>query len=609
MNIKSFLSRLDGVKQVNGQWQAKCPAHDDSRPSLSVAEDDGKILIHCHAGCSHSEILRAMRIDETELFEDDNTLDDLSKDINYNSPNKKINRSKKNKWKKLDLNDIEAKPIPEDSQAMDYLNKRGFSTSTVRYFDLMVNKEGNIVFPYYDPDGQLTFLKYRPPHKITSDYDGPKSWREKNTKPIFWNEDKIDINEPLVITEGEMDNLALYEAGVENVTSVPSGASDLTVLETSYDWIDQFNQIIIWPDQDEKGLKLLDNLATRLGKWRCRVVQSDYKDANVHLYKEGEESVCKAIDKAEDMAGGIVRVSEVDDYDPRDEERIQSTLPLINEVTGGFGFGEVSIWTGKSGHGKSTFILNEIASALDQDYPVLLYNGEYTDSKIRYWTELILAGDTNVGIDDSGKRDIPFVKSSVRGHIREWYADSYFLYDTTQGDNIKELLETFKYAVGRYGCKLFIVDNLMKAVFASRSSGNWDRYQLQSELVGMLVDFAKSFDVHVMLVAHPKKTDGKIDDLRGISGHADITNRTDLVFSVKKIEEEEISKDKTLEYADRKNGIPRDKGVVRILKNRPIGPTGHRIILKFDEKTKRFAQRGAERENSLNRVYQWKDSF
>ena len=70
MSIESLLSKLDKVK-VRGKanWQACCPAHDDKGPSLSIRElDDGRVLVHCFAGCSPSEIVQAVGMELSDLF-------------------------------------------------------------------------------------------------------------------------------------------------------------------------------------------------------------------------------------------------------------------------------------------------------------------------------------------------------------------------------------------------------------------------------------------------------------------------------------------------------------------------------------------------------------
>ena len=50
MTIEDFLTRLDGVKRTGRGWQAKCPAHDDRSPSLSIREGELGVLLHCFAG-------------------------------------------------------------------------------------------------------------------------------------------------------------------------------------------------------------------------------------------------------------------------------------------------------------------------------------------------------------------------------------------------------------------------------------------------------------------------------------------------------------------------------------------------------------------------------
>lgn len=70
MSVDTLLSRLDKVKPTGrGRWQARCPAHDDRGPSLAVRElDDGRVLIHCFAGCAATEIVAAVSLPMEALF-------------------------------------------------------------------------------------------------------------------------------------------------------------------------------------------------------------------------------------------------------------------------------------------------------------------------------------------------------------------------------------------------------------------------------------------------------------------------------------------------------------------------------------------------------------
>jgi hypothetical protein len=70
--IERMLSMLTKVKGRNGSWTARCPAHDDKGPSLAVREgEDGRVLLHCFAGCETANVLGAIGMDMTDLFPPD----------------------------------------------------------------------------------------------------------------------------------------------------------------------------------------------------------------------------------------------------------------------------------------------------------------------------------------------------------------------------------------------------------------------------------------------------------------------------------------------------------------------------------------------------------
>jgi len=70
--IENLISRLDKVKGRNGSWTARCPAHADKGPSLAVREnEDGRILLHCFAGCETANVLGAVGMDMSDLFPPD----------------------------------------------------------------------------------------------------------------------------------------------------------------------------------------------------------------------------------------------------------------------------------------------------------------------------------------------------------------------------------------------------------------------------------------------------------------------------------------------------------------------------------------------------------
>ena len=70
MSADNLLQRLEKVKKTGtDKWSARCPAHDDKGPSLAIRElDDGRVLLHCFAGCGAAEVLDALGMEFSELY-------------------------------------------------------------------------------------------------------------------------------------------------------------------------------------------------------------------------------------------------------------------------------------------------------------------------------------------------------------------------------------------------------------------------------------------------------------------------------------------------------------------------------------------------------------
>lgn len=70
MSVETLLDRLQGVKGCGpGRWKAQCPAHEDRRPSLSIKHTDGRTLVYCFAGCEANDVLAAVGLSLSDLFD------------------------------------------------------------------------------------------------------------------------------------------------------------------------------------------------------------------------------------------------------------------------------------------------------------------------------------------------------------------------------------------------------------------------------------------------------------------------------------------------------------------------------------------------------------
>ncbi len=477
------------------------------------------------------------------------------------------------------------KPDAPKEKVVAYLKKRGFGPATWERRGVGEYK-GAIAMPYFE-NGKLVLMKFRPAQK-----PGPKEkkgWREEGGKAVFWGMDLCKPDKPLVIVEGEMDALALDEAGIENVVSVPNGAEDLTCVENCWKWLDRFKHVILWVDNDEPGQKLERNLIQRLGTWRCNVVRHRRKDANEVLLYDGKQAVIDAVAGAVVVPmEGLISLAEVPMLDYRDVVRVRSGIRGMDKVIGGFMMGELSVWTGINSSGKSTLLGQLLLEAIDQGFGVCAYSGELPARVFRYWIDLQAAGPQYLEMRHDVIRgcDVPHVNPDVAQKIRSWYRDNFYLYDSFGAAKDSKIIEVFEYASMRYGCKVFMVDNLMTTVF---SDSDRDFYRQQSSFIGQLKDFAHRQDVHVHVVAHPRKAQGRLTKM-DVSGSGDITNRADNVFSVHRCSKEE----------ERENSC---NTMVDIFKNRFSGQQDVSVQLIFNDSCKRFCMAGDPA--GINKKYGW----
>src|SRR3990172_5792631 len=171
----------------------------------------------------------------------------------------------------------EVKINTPSTRVEQYLAKRKISAETIKKRQVG-EKDGNMVFPYYDENNELVFVKYRPARKI--ERGERKAWREPGGKPILYGMNLCKFDKPLIITEGECDALAVEEAGISNAVSVPSGAKDFTWIDNCWDWFNEFEWIVLFGDADIPGEEMVKQICMKLGEERCFIVEQKYKDAN-----------------------------------------------------------------------------------------------------------------------------------------------------------------------------------------------------------------------------------------------------------------------------------------------------------------------------------------
>lgn len=480
---------------------------------------------------------------------------------------------------------------PPSQSLIDYLATRKISKATADKYKVGSDGIGNICFPYIR-NGERVAVKYRPARKLEKGEQ--KMFRETGTDTTtLFGMQLVDVLKPLIITEGEFDCLSLSEAGAANPVSVPNGSKDLGWIEVNWDWLDQFKEIIICGDTDAPGHEMTRNLVHRLGEHRCLIVNlpDDSKDANECLIRHGPETLRKALANAQPPPiAGVLRLADVESLDLSKTERFKTGIYDLDKATGGLFFGQTTVVTGNSGSGKSTLLGQLLLEAREQGYAVCAFSGELPAPLFRYWIDLQAAGPDRIKYhyDPIFDQDKPYVSAEDTIKIREWYRDKFFIFDNATAITPDNVLLAFEHTAQRYNCRVFLIDNLMMLMGGSEG----DYYHQQGEFMKRCSNFAKRFNAHVLVCAHPRKVAGPLTK-SDISGTADITNLADNVLALSRL---------TVEEKAATAGV----AILEIFKTRFSGQQDVRIGLLFDEHSKRFYQ--GSKKFLLERVYGWRVS-
>lgn len=493
------------------------------------------------------------------------------------------------KFKKMQV--IKPKPA-----AITYLESRKITAATAEKYQITVQSkhENVLVFPFLDEKGNMQFIKYR---KTDFDpvVDKGKEWCEANCKPILFGMFQCNLdNKTLILTEGQLDSLSVVESGIENAVSVPNGKNGFTWVPYCWDWLQNFDTLIVFGDCERGSITLLDDMRRRFRGIVKAVRQQDYrgcKDANELLQKYGRDAVKKAVDQAEVLPLQQVKeLADVEAVDLFSLPKISTGIGSLDRVlSGGIYLGQTVILTGKRGEGKSTLGSQILANALNAGNKILAYSGELQDYFFKRCIDFQIAGKHNVidKAESNGIVNYTIPQEKVK-KISVWYQGKAYIYEnqTLTDDEPAELIETIEKTVQQYGIKLVLLDNLMTALDVGISV---DLYRAQSKFVDKLVKMAKRQQVAVILVVHPRKNSSGVDDNDSVSGSADITNKVDVVMTYK-----------------RDKDLPEDQRLLTVSKNRLTGKlaTGEKALtLYYDEASKRISDTTA----SFTIPYGWEE--
>ena len=491
-----------------------------------------------------------------------------------------------------------------------YMSSRMISKETLDATDTQQDEKGNVVFNFYDVNDVLTTVKYRPA-RVLKDGD-TKTWCQvgADNTPLLFNMNRVDFaNGALLITEGECDCLAAIESGYKNAVSVPFGANNYSWLEKNWEWLELFDKIIIWSDNDEAGNNMRREVCSRLGVWRTFYVEAPekitlkdgkekkIKDINEVLFYFGKQKVLDLINDAKDTpVVGLTDLATVEDFDIENEPGLYSGLKPVDKTVYKFLFGSTILVTGKRGSGKST-LLNQtfICEPLNQGHNIFIFSGELGKKVVRNWLELTMIGGEKIKMKNEF---VHIVDSPSLKIMKEWYLGRSWIYDQPS-NKIEDILNMAIASTRKYGTKVWLLDNLTTIDLGANDS---DVLEKQKNLMVELNRLALLYNVLIVLVVHPRKLKNG-EEIGGddVAGSGSLGNLAQYIMSVKRFDENEKEGVKARGGGWVKGKEPFKEDVaINIIKNRYTGRVGE-VKLFFDYSSYRFFSNAEE----LFKRYKW----
>lgn len=576
-----LIAQILSVEQFDTRnLKGLCPFHAEDTPSFIYNKKN--YSMHCF-GCGKTvDVLEAyMSVGHTFLEAVQFLFNQAN--IRYNFGEQGVKTRRAYRYPKPDKTD-------NKDQVYKYLAKRKISPKTVDYLDIQQDKNGNCVFNFYDTNDVLTMVKYRPSHRVDKSKKEVKTWCQTgaDTTPLLFNMNRVNTTSPLLITEGELDCAAAIESGYSNAVSVPLGAHNYHWMEENWDWLEQFDSVILCADNDEAGNAMRKEVATRLGTWRTRFVEipmdvdgHPIKDLNELLYYGGTEMVMDVILNAKETpVDSVIDFADIQAIDLSEMDGIKTGFPELDKALYKLFYGTLTIVTGINGSGKSSFLSQLVCNCIEQGHNVFQYSGELPAFQQKTWINYILAGRYNVNRYQAGNTEYYKVNPTVQSQIDAFCREKLFIYKDGQSHKPDDLFNSMEASARKYGAKLFIIDNLTSLSMGSRERDRWDN---QESFITRLIAFAVKYQVAPVLVVHPHKIETMRRltkmDIQGAGGIIDLAHR---IISLYRVQESDRQPDK------KKGHIFEGDVVCDILKDRMRGYEGTSLEFFYDKPSRRF---------------------
>lgn len=299
-----------------------------------------------------------------------------------------------------------------------------------------------------------------------------------------------------------------------------------------------------------------------------------------------------------------LKMSEIEKVDLSAIPRFKTGIAELDRLILGLAEGEITLFSGGNASGKSSFINTLALNAIDQGVPTAIYSGELPPHILKAWIQMAAAGRNNLKPSRYGDGKF-YVTNNVGARIDQWLDDKLYLFNNEYGNTFDEVMYDMEELL-ELGFKFFVLDNLMSLDIDLLEG---DKNGKQKNAILRLKNFAKKNNVHILLVAHPRKSMAFLRK-NDISGTSDLTNAVDNVWICHRVNQDFLRAG--AEFFGQ-GEIMRYQGfgnVISIEKNRMYGVCDVLVGLHYEIESRRFKnteyediQYGWEREPEQRSVW------
>lgn len=287
-------------------------------------------------------------------------------------------------------------------------------------------------------------------------------------------------------------------------------------------------------------------------------------------------------------------LSDIQKVDLTQLEKVKTGFVELDKKIGGLYMSEVTVLSGSNASGKSSWLNSLLLNIVQQGYKIALWSSELRADILKTWIQMVAAGRSRLN-ESKFEQGRYYVPDIVGNKIDQWLDGKFFIYNNGYGTKAEQILNDMQILLNA-GIKVFALDNLM-SMDVDLFDG--DKNAKQKELILRIKDFAMTNQVHIILVAHPRKV---ITFLRknDISGTGDITNAVDNVFIIHRVNEDFLHAIKEFFGAQAMARYDTFGNVLAVEKNRMYGVADFMCGFVYESESRRFLNYGGE-----NVVYDW----